>query len=857
LIFRKSIASNERRFQGIRKRSRRRLLVEQLESRRFLTTIDLVALVAGQGTSLFGADAGDQSGISVSNAGDVNGDGFDDLIIGAYLADASGNLKDGAGDSYVIFGAASLPTTIDLANLGSAGINIFGADAGDRSGTSVSSAGDVNGDGFDDLIIGAYRAAASGNAKANAGESYVIFGAALLPATIDVSNLDTAGITIFGAETLDNSGVSVSSAGDVNGDGFDDLLIGAFLASASGNARSGAGDSYVIFGAASLSAMIDLNTLGSAGITIFGAEASDRSGRSVSSAGDVNGDGFDDLIIGAYLADASGNAKSTAGESYVIFGATLLPTMIDLAMAGSAGITLFGADVGDRSGFSVTSAGDVNGDGFDDLLIGARLADSSGNTKPEAGESYVIFGAASLPATIDLGTLGQSGQPVGITFFGVDANDRSSGSVSSAGDVNGDGFDDLIIGAYRADGSGNTKSNAGESYVIFGAESLPITIDLANLGSAGITILGADANDQSGISVSSAGDVNGDGFDDLIIGARNADASGNLNDGAGESYVIFGGNGFTNSIAAGYLGTNTTNTINGTAGAQILNGADGDDTLVGLGGADVLLGGRGNDNFEVTDLSFRRIVGGNGKDTLKINGAGLVVDLTTNVQNRIVNIERIDITGTGNNELNFNPTGLLALSTSSNTLQIKHDLGDTIRPGTNWKAQGLQKIDGIYVHVITQDTTVTPNQARLEIDNTLPYQNPLDRYDVDRNGSVNPFDVLVVINDLNRNGVRTLTLPQSENETPSTTFYVDVDGLGDANPFDVLQVINYLNRSSGGEGESKASNNPMDSDVGSRSVTQTSHAVPPISSISVNDRYFETFDVHDLEQRRRPKVAPR
>ncbi|MFM9962604.1 MAG: integrin alpha, partial [Planctomycetaceae bacterium] len=150
--------------------------IEGLEGRQLLTTIDLAALTAAQGTTIFGADADDQSGRSVSSAGDVNGDGFDDLLIGAYQADASGNAKSSAGESYVIFGGASLPATIDLASLGTAGITLFGADPYDRSGTSVSSAGDVNGDGFDDLLIGAERADASGNAKNYAGESYVIFG---------------------------------------------------------------------------------------------------------------------------------------------------------------------------------------------------------------------------------------------------------------------------------------------------------------------------------------------------------------------------------------------------------------------------------------------------------------------------------------------------------------------------------------------------------------------------------------------------------------------------------------------------------------------------------------------------------
>ncbi len=223
----------------------------------------------------------------------------------------------------------------------------------------MSSAGDVNGDGYDDLLIGAPRANATGDANLYAGDSYVIFGRSnwYTMSTIDLASLGTAGITIFGADAVDFSGVSVSGAGDVNGDGFDDLLIGATGGDGSGNSKDGAGDSYVIFGAASLPATIDLATLGSAGTAIFGADSNDRSGFSVSNAGDVNGDGFDDLLIGARQADASGNAKSYSGDSYLIFGAATLPAAIDLNALGSAGITIFGGDANDRSGYSVSNGG--------------------------------------------------------------------------------------------------------------------------------------------------------------------------------------------------------------------------------------------------------------------------------------------------------------------------------------------------------------------------------------------------------------------------------------------------------------------------------------------------------------------
>jgi len=485
------------------------------------------------GFILDGINANDRSGYAVSAAGDVNGDGFDDVIIGAFYADPGGRAD--AGESYVVFGQAGpFPTNFALSSLnGSNGFVLEGIDSGDRSAQTVSAAGDINGDGFDDVIIGAvYADPMAGNA---AGESYVVFGqAGPFPANFALSNLNgTNGFILEGINAVDLSG-AVSAAGDINGDGIDDLIIGARGADPGG--KIVAGESYVVFGQTGLFpgifALSSLN--GSNGFILEGIDAFDSIGRAVGAVGDINGDGFDDLIIGAGSADSMG--VNDAGESYVVFGRTgAFPANFELSsLNGTNGFILEGIDAYDNSGKAVSAAGDINGDGFDDLIIGADNADPFGAN--EAGESYVVFGRVGpYPANFALSSLNGTN---GFTLDGIDAFDISGFAVSAAGDINGDGFDDLIIGAYRADQTGAVY--VGESYVVFGQKApFPANLALSSLtGSNGFILEGIDAGDSSGRSVGAAGDINGDGIDDLIIGAWGADPIGGGD--AGESYVVFG-----------------------------------------------------------------------------------------------------------------------------------------------------------------------------------------------------------------------------------------------------------------------------------------------------------------------------
>ncbi|MBC8123005.1 MAG: FG-GAP repeat protein [Gemmatimonadaceae bacterium] len=407
------------------------------------------------------------------------------------------------------------------------GFVLDGAVAFEGAGRSVSSAGDVNGDGIPDLIVGVYRANAQG--RSNAGRAYVVFGKANT-ALIDLANLGNGGFAIEGAAVEDSTGNSVASAGDVNGDGIPDLIVGASRADPQG--RSDAGRAYVVFGKAD-TATVDLANLGNSGFAINGATARDYAGGSVSSAGDINGDGLADLIIGASRADPQGRAG--AGQAYVVFGKANTAT-VDLVNLGNSGFAINGTASHDYAGNSVSSAGDINGDRIPDLVVGARGADPQGRL--EAGQVYVVFGKADT-ATVDLANLGSGGFAIegeaSLVAIGL--------SVSSAGDVSGDGIPDLLIGAGAADIQ--NRVDAGRVYVVFGKANTAL-IDLANLGSGGFVLDGATAYDYAGISVSSAGDVNGDGIPDLIIGASRADPQGRIF--AGRAYVVFGKRTDTNPI---------------------------------------------------------------------------------------------------------------------------------------------------------------------------------------------------------------------------------------------------------------------------------------------------------------------
>ena len=265
--------------------------------------------------------------------------------------------------------------------------------------------------------------------------------------------------------------------------------------------------------------------------------------------------------------------------------------------------------------------------------------------------------------------------------------------------MNGDGLDDLVIGAPGADPG--DRADAGQTYVVFGkADGAPVEIADVLAGRGGFALDGIRAGDQAGSSVGGAGDVNGDGFADLILRAPLADGP----DTPAESYVVFGGD-LTASVDL--LGSAGDDQLVGTAADEIVVGGRGDDVLIGGGGADVLNGAAGDDLLAIADLGFRKLLGGSGTDTVRLDGAGDLLDLTAISDLVVRDVERIDLNGDGS-QLVLDTLEILNLDDNSNALTVFGDATNAVRGDLTGATPGQTTVDGL-----TFDSFTVGNAALL------------------------------------------------------------------------------------------------------------------------------------------------
>ncbi len=412
--------------------------------------------------------------------GDVNGDGIDDIILVNPYADPLS--RSDAGEVQVIYGTTFLPTQIDFSST-YPDVRIQGPAVDMFMGFYGVAAGDINGDNVDDILVGCHECNPDG--REDAGEVYVVYGSSSLLPTIDILS-NEHDITIKGAESGDY--LSLVGVGDLDGDGTGDIIVGEPLGWPS--------SVYVIYGGSSLPSTIDLSTT-SADFELRSLNYP-QAGRPWT--GDINGDDVDDLLVGSRYASPGG--RINAGEAYVIYGGSL-PSVWDLSTT-AADVTLEGDDAGDELG-SGTAVGDVNGDGTQDIVIGARGADPSGGGNL-AGEVYVVYGSNSLPSTIDFST----GSPS--CLIEGEGTDRMMGASVATGDLNMDGIKDMLLGeegSYFQD----------QSYVVYGSTSLPSVIDLSAT-TPDLRILQEYSNPfGDALRVGAIGDPNGDGINQFGLGS--------------------------------------------------------------------------------------------------------------------------------------------------------------------------------------------------------------------------------------------------------------------------------------------------------------------------------------------------
>lgn len=434
--------------------------------------------------SITGDVPNQSAGMAVAVAGDVNGDGFADVLVGL---PGSEDAVDYVGGAWLFLGGRD-DWHFDM-GFGRADVIFEGESGLAWTGYSVAGSGDINCDGYNDLVIGSPRS------DDDVGKVYAIWGRPEWPRMMGLGGADA----IFTGDPGSLAGWSLDAAGDVNADGCDDLIIGA------PNGITGVGKAYLVLGNHQLAG----KPLSSADAIYTARQAGDLAGFSVAGAGDVNGDGRADLLIGAPYRNVQ------TGEAYLILGKKgPYPSTVSLANASRI---YYGLTTGTFLGWAVSGAGDVNGDGFADILV--SFGDNAlGN---QGGGAYLVLGRTTPRASCMLDTCCDEG------YRGAPGS-NAGGRLSDVGDVNGDGYADFLIGACGYEEGDST----GQASLVLGHPNPDGVLDL--VPDADATYKGMQPGEQGCITQAGRGDINGDGLSDLVIGSPGWGAQG-----VGKAYVIF------------------------------------------------------------------------------------------------------------------------------------------------------------------------------------------------------------------------------------------------------------------------------------------------------------------------------